>query len=416
MKREDIQEIIQLVERKIGLKPNSVSSLIWDWVVTERMNRCHIYTVKEYLQLLNTSASELQELVELVVIPETWFFRDGGSFDFLAYFMKHRWPSVNKSIKILSIPCSTGEEPYSIAITLLELGLPHLQIKIDAGDISNKALIRAKAGIYGKNSFRGEDQHYHRQYFEKIDEGYRVDKSIKDLVTFHPCNILSNQVPFEDASYSFIFCRNLLIYLDELSQQKVFALIQRLLAPNGFLVVGPAEAQLVRNAGFIPDLFPFAYAFSLLPSLTTEVSKGFESFSQSDFEQLIDEMKQTQQKSLQLKKEARVPIRESEQVMDKNLWISKVQELADSGNFKDAEKSCIAYLNKYGVHPHVYYLLGLIYHARGSEQQAEEFFQKTIYLQPDHYEALIYLALLTEKKGEWQKAELFHQRAKKVYK
>ena len=104
-------------------------------------------------------AVELQELIDTVAVPETWFFRDRGAFIALARIaldaMVRRGPT--DVLRILSVPCSTGEEPYSIAMSLLDAGLSPQRFQVEAIDISHRAIERARAGVYRRNSFRGQD-------------------------------------------------------------------------------------------------------------------------------------------------------------------------------------------------------------------------------------------------------------------
>src|SRR5947207_11223320 len=112
----------------------------------------------DYKGLLQSSAAEWDELVESVVVTETWFFRDNDPFAAL-FGLVQEWLSSNAAgrVRLLSLPCSSGEEPYSLAMTLLGGGISPARFEIDAVDISARALARAEQAVYGKNSFRGKD-------------------------------------------------------------------------------------------------------------------------------------------------------------------------------------------------------------------------------------------------------------------
>src|SRR5262249_28978799 len=140
-----------------------------------------------------SSKHEIQELIETVVVPETWFFRDAKAFEVLAEFVVHEWlpASPQGSLKILSGPCSTGEEPYSVAMALLDVGMPAHRFTIDAVDISARAVAKAKAGVYGANSFRGQSLEFRERYFEETAIGYTLKRSVCRSVAFHQSNLLS---------------------------------------------------------------------------------------------------------------------------------------------------------------------------------------------------------------------------------
>src|SRR6266446_6784075 len=116
-----------------------------------------------FAERLENSSEDLQALVEQIVVPETWFFRDVQPFRFVG-----RWVATEAArsgpervFRVLSIPCSTGEEPYSIAMSLLDRGVPAGSFTIDAADVSRRSLAHARAGRYGKRSFRGNALGFH---------------------------------------------------------------------------------------------------------------------------------------------------------------------------------------------------------------------------------------------------------------
>jgi chemotaxis protein methyltransferase WspC len=406
-----LEAIQGLIEKEIGLKPNSISGVLWEYALKERMSLSGLTKEQDYFNRLLSSSHERQEFIELIVIPETWFFRDKGSFDFLSQFIKDQWfKKYQKQIlKVMCLPCSTGEEAYSIAITLLECGLTKNQFWIDAVDVSKKALAKAETGIYSKNSFRGRDLSFRDRYFEKREEGYFLKSFIKDQVHFSMWNVLDDQIPFEPASYHILFCRNLLIYLDVPAQNKTFRFIEKILQPHGFLVLGPAETQVARYYGFEPYPFNKSYAFYAKKALNSYKKKMPEAI----LEAIQHQVREVKGKNVH---HAPKHLSQNEAVDEKSGLIQEASRLADAGYFSEALDLCLNYLYRFGAHHQIYYLMGVIYHALGQEQRAEEFFHKAVYLNSTYYEALIYLALLFEKKGNKQQAELFLKRAQKVNK
>ncbi|WP_068468143.1 CheR family methyltransferase [Candidatus Protochlamydia phocaeensis] len=416
-----LNQIMQFVENKLGLKPQSLNLLTWEWVLKERMTLCNLLTYEEYYKRLKISSHELQELIELIIVPETWFFRDKSGFDFLVHFVKEKEKEWS-FFKIMSLPCSTGEEPYSIVMALFDHGINKRAFSVDALDISKKALAKAEMGLYRKNSFRGKDLSFRDRYFDKINNQYAIRNFIKEQVHFYSGNILSSRMPFNPQSYHFIFCRNLLIYLDEQAQKRTLDFLQNLLIPNGILLVGPVETQIARRAGFIPLSFTRANAFHWK-------EKGlFPLEEQRNYTVLLKDQPKLKGKEtgerpfnlvspLSFQAEDKIDLKNTEKKeLDKAALLAQAIKLADEGSFETSIDLCMKYIALYGAQTEVYYLLGLIQHAMGNEGEAEKFFHKTVYLKPLHYEALIYLALLYEKKGDLTKAERFRKRAQKAYK
>src|SRR5438067_1000584 len=147
-------QIEHLLRENMGLSIPSVGAGIIDCAVKRRMATCGCTMEEQYVLRIESDVSELQELIEAVVVPETWFFRDSESYVALANWVMQDWLRNNlaETLKILSVPCSTGEEPYSIAMTLLSLGIPASGFRIDAVDISATHLSAAAAGRYSTNS------------------------------------------------------------------------------------------------------------------------------------------------------------------------------------------------------------------------------------------------------------------------
>src|SRR5580704_10567319 len=238
-----VYQIEALLQQTIGLDPSTIGTSTVERAIRSRMRARNLGRQDDYLKLLQLSPAEWDLLVEAVIVAETWFFRDREAFQALTHMVVDEWlPAYpNRVLRILSVPCSTGEEPYSIAMALMEAGVPETRFQIDAADISASALTAACQGIYGNNSFRGTDVSFRARYFQRIQRGFALNPAVKKHVRFQRGNLLAEHYLSGPDTYDFIFCRNLLIYLDGTSQQKVLVKVRRLLAPAGLLFVGPAE-------------------------------------------------------------------------------------------------------------------------------------------------------------------------------
>src|SRR6516164_5047864 len=154
-----MKEIERVLREKIGLDPTSIGSSLIQRSIRLRMKNRGLKQAGEYERLLADSDAEWAELVESVVVCETWFFRDHDPFVALTRLVVEEWLPANPDgvVRILSVPCSSGEEPYSLAMALVDAGAPPQRFAIDAVDISTRALAHAAKGVYGKNSFRGKN-------------------------------------------------------------------------------------------------------------------------------------------------------------------------------------------------------------------------------------------------------------------
>lgn len=200
--------------------------------------------ITSYLEFLRSNIAEQDALFQDVLIPVTSFFRDPKTFQALTEtvfpsFLKNK--NDDAPIRIWIAGCSTGEEAYSIAICLDEfLGekVHNKKIQIFASDISEKAIKKARAGIYTKADVEILSASRLQNYFTKNGDGYEVSKHIRDMCIIAPHNFLKDP-PF--AKMDLISCRNVLIYMDTFLQKKAFATFHYALKENGFLLLGKSE-------------------------------------------------------------------------------------------------------------------------------------------------------------------------------
>jgi chemotaxis protein methyltransferase CheR len=224
----------------------------------QRVEALNLSSYEAYYQLLKeekTSSKELSALIETLVIPETSFFRIRGHFLELE---RRIFPELlaqrsreNQSLhlfqkprmRIWSVACSTGEEPYSIAMSLLEVlqDPASWDIEILATDISNSALAKARRGLYSKDKVKKVDPRYLSKYFkEQGEKEYKIAEVIQHWIRFQYLN-LADVDKFPSASYDLIFCRNVLIYFDRKAQDLLMERVTNLLLPGGYLFLGDAE-------------------------------------------------------------------------------------------------------------------------------------------------------------------------------
>ncbi|WP_143179239.1 CheR family methyltransferase, partial [Pseudomonas aeruginosa] len=234
----------RLLKSRIGLDASSVGSAVIERAVRQRMSGLALHDEDEYWMRLNGSPGEVQTLIEAVVVPETWFFRYPESFTTLARLAFERLPSLGggRALRILSLPCSTGEEPYSIVMALLDAGLSEYLFEVDALDVSARVIERASLGVYGRNSFRGDELGFRDRHFSEVADGYQLAEQVRRKVRFRCGNLLDPGLLAGEAPYDFVFCRNLLIYFDRPTQSEVVEVLKRLLRPDGAMFIGPAEA------------------------------------------------------------------------------------------------------------------------------------------------------------------------------
>ena len=412
-------EFEDLLKRTMGLDTASIGSSAVARAVEARMSACDLTDPRAYWDYIQTSQAELQELVEAVVIPETWFFRHREAFAALARFAREDWMARNSQdlLRLLSLPCSTGEEPYSMAMALLDAGFPPERFCIDAVDISASLLARAQRGLYGKNSFRGSELGFRDRYFEPTPHGYRLQESVRANVRFRQGNLLDADLPAGMQVYEVIFCRNILIYFDAATQTRTIDLLTRLLATDGVLFVGSSEANLVHNHGFMPMGTPLTFAFCKAaaaalpaPRNRSHPPKGHDAVHPIATAPPKPARRPVARSSV-TKPLVRPALRTSPR---RNPTLNEIRLLADQGRLAEAERHCEEYLRRHDPSSEALHLLGLIRDAVGNLPAAADCYRKTLYLDPRHPQALVHLALLLERQGDRAGAKVLNERARRL--
>lgn len=420
-----LQEIEILISQRVGFDARIIGSRKISRAVENRRVACRLRNIEAYLTVLQSSPQEFSELIEQLVVPETWFFRDRKPFDFLVNFVQTQWlaKSGAPKLRVLSVPCSTGEEPYSIAMALLEAGLSVNRFSVDAVDISHQALTKAQRAIYGKNSFRGEDWVERNRYFQNVDGKYSVCSLVRNTVNFRQGNLL-NEVATISRKYDIIFCRNLLIYLEDVACQYVLNTLYQLLKPEGLLFVGASETGKVSSDRFAYIRQAFTFAYRKIDTVPDQSSKA--TLEPIETKPVLAQASTQPVSHLDVKAIAstrrHAPLASAKHQISvvppihslQNVTLQQAQQLADAGNIASAIHCCKTYLESHSTHAEANALLGTLYQATADYEQAEHCFRRALYLQPNLYEALMHLALLKESRGDAIAAERLRQRIQKL--
>ncbi len=212
-------------------------------------------TYWDYCKYLKMSPEEWDVLVELLTINETYFYREENQIKECCSVVlpKMKLKSNQRPIRIWSAACSTGEEPYTLAMMIQETGLfPPGSVEIIGTDIDKKVLQKAESGWYHKGSFsfRRIPENLMRNYFIEKDAGYQIHPAIQNMVKFHHYNLLENNPAGRIGLVDIIFCRNVLIYFDQETMKRVIRNLHQNLTPGGYLFLGHAESITDKELGF----------------------------------------------------------------------------------------------------------------------------------------------------------------------
>lgn len=402
-----MNEIENLLRHSIGLHAATIGSSVVEHTVRSRMRRLGVASHEEYMTLLRKSPAEWNTLVETMVVTETWFFREKQPFAGLVRLVIEAWLPAHPDgrLRLLSAPCSSGEEPYSMAMALLDAGIPAARFHITAVDISARAVAFAQRAVYGRNSFRGADLDFRARHFRPVSSGYALNPAVKKQVTFHRGNLLHDNCLAGTGMFDFIFCRNLLIYFDRPTQEKALAKLRGLLTPDGVLFTGSAEHAPALSNGFSPMRLPLAFA----------CRKNRDAAAPASDRRAPAVTKNPGPARSALLASVRFGVSTSAPSAagppDGRDALAAARRMAEQGQLAAAAELCEIHLREYGVSAEAFFVLGLVRDAAGADSQAGDFYRKALYLEPGHCETLRQWASLSERNGRTEHARILRERA-----
>ena len=249
MNDDELLPFQELVHRRSGLQLEAMAESCLMLAVQKRMSATKAKPSSAYYMHLLGDDAEFDELVSLLTINETYFFREPKQLElltelFLPALLAKTGHTARRPLRILSAGCSTGEEPYSIAIAIREkFGESASRlVSITACDIDQHALRRARLAYYPEYSFRATPPGLRQRYFTEVpSRGFLLDEQIRSTVAFHSHNLLASQLPETLVDFDVVFFRNVSIYFDAPSRERIQRTLHATMRDTGYLVLGTAE-------------------------------------------------------------------------------------------------------------------------------------------------------------------------------
>ncbi|WP_334019849.1 CheR family methyltransferase [Alteromonas sp. S015] len=246
----DFERFRSMFYRKTGIHFEDSKRYFVDKRLHERMKATGHTSFKGYFTYMRFQASgeEFQNLVNSMTVNETYFFREEYQFEAMTREIMDELDSyrpAGEDLRIWSVPSSTGEEPYSIAIYLIEYwkGLAHRDVELISSDIDSNVLASAKKGLYSKRSVQNIPLSLVKKYFKEINGQFQLSDDIRESVSFTLANILSASNMKQFRHFDLIFCRNLLIYFDDESRKKAAQVLFDAMKPGGYIFLGHSESM-----------------------------------------------------------------------------------------------------------------------------------------------------------------------------
>ena len=250
MTEEEFQRLCDFLYRRTGMLFNEAKRYYVQRRVTERMDVTGATSFASYFARLRGDVrGEVEQFINAFTVNETYFYREDHQLQCLTTDLlreRLKTKARGETVRIWSVPCSTGEEPYSIAIWLLE-NWPQVDdhdVEIIGSDIDTDALEAASAGVYGKRALMRLSPDLVDRYFERLDgDRWRVLEDLRQSVRFSPVNLVDAAETRANGKFDVIFCRNVLIYFDDASRRTAAENLFENLAPGGFICLGHSESM-----------------------------------------------------------------------------------------------------------------------------------------------------------------------------
>lgn len=400
----NLAPVATLLEERIGLDPAALGESVLEAAAVEHMRTLALTEPTAYAACLAARDDAFDDLVERLLVPETWFFRGGEVFSVLA---KEIAILAGKAVvRILSVPCSTGEEPYSLAMALGDANVPNERWRIDAVDLSPRCIEDARRATYREFSFRQTSAADRSRYFRPAGTLWSLDASIRDRVTFRVGNLMDSRLlPEGNGVYDVILCRNLLIYLTADARSRALDNLERLLAPEGILGVGHAEPQILMARGYQRHGPESCFLYRRM-SVHRETAPAIASALRP-----LPARSRPRREAPAILKPLPAP---PAAVTEAEPELRKARRLADEGAIAEALTICRSYLADARPSAEGYSLLGILHEALGQSSDASEAFRKALYLDPQHREALTHAMLLSSRLGDPARAAALRERLARI--
>lgn len=447
MKADSFAGLSKLISERTGLRVEGRDGGALRKIVAARMSRHGFSSTEQYMRLLESddgeSRREREELIVLLTVGESYFFRDKGQFELLRSIILPRLVKRRKSertLRVWSAGCAAGEEPYSLAMLIHETfsNLQDWRVMIVGTDIKKEFLEKARKGIYGAWSFRMAMEGMRERYFTERDGRFELDPRIKDMVTFRRGDLVNDVFPEpggELRDMDLILCRNVFIYYDRKTVASIVEKMAGALKEGGYLITGHWEL-FSSPSGLRPRMFPESLAYERVKK---DVPAEFKPYYPAPAAKdpawpgpaavLPRPVAPTDAKETA---QTFISVDSAEELFKNGAYREAVQNLKavlaiDPADFRSLILIASAHANlgehdqavdylrraikmdRLSVEP--YYLLAHIAEEKGDREEAVENLRKVIYLEPSAVAAYLELASIHENGGDGEKARRMRKAA-----
>jgi chemotaxis protein methyltransferase WspC len=389
------QALLGLLRHRIGLDAESLGERVLNDALAESRAALAVADDEQLYARVFAQPEAFAAIVEHFVVPESWFFRAPDQYADLARFAGEQ--RGKRPLRVLSLPCASGEEAYSAVIALLDAGLSPAEIDVVGIDVSRGAVERAQEGVYRSYALRGRAMA--EPWIQPHPGGFAIAGGIKRCARFRTGNALDPQLLAPSERFDAIFCRNLLIYLHAEARVRVLKTLLGALEPWGLLFAGQAEVLAEAGSGLrpYPGGCPLSYVRDSAPAMVTAAQAPAARVVRLD-------------PAASAKPASR---KQAGAVAAVSTGLSP-QALADAGRLDEARAACEHQLKLHPEDIATLFLLGLVQSARADLGAADEAFSRVCFLDRDHLPAMDHRIALAERTGRRQLADELRKRSQRL--
>jgi chemotaxis protein methyltransferase WspC len=416
------------LQRHTPVEPALLDGRGFDGVVNERLRALRLEGDDAYVELLGRAPAEAERLLAAIAVPESWLFRYPESFELLAVHLAalrdaatSSTGTVTRTLRMLSVACAAGQEPCSIAITALHAGWPSDRVRILAIDVDRDRLAEARLGRYGGRPLRGTPPDWARPWLSGSADEVHVAPDVVGMIEFIHGDALVTEELDGFAPYDAVFCRNLLIYLNENARGALADRLARWVSGDGLLFVGHAELLGVLKARFTPVSEPHSFALRRRAADAPALASAVEDRSPGRtlaWEDAANRMAMNPTNSratpARKRRTADAP-QQRPRASTPRISLDEARTCADQGRLEEALLAAEQVRAAEGPNVATLELLGNIQLALGRLTDARDSFRKVVYLEPEHEGALLQLALICDRIGETVQAARYRRRAEHAH-
>jgi len=423
----------QLIAVRMGFQLRPADKAHLQKTLAARMQALKFARADDYLELLAgsdaTAEAEWKRLYVLLTNQESYFFRDAGQFDLLRSRILPEIIERNRgarTLRVWSAGCSTGEEPYSLAILVDQL-LPmqsDWKVMILGTDLSEAAVTKAQRGVYGAWSFRTLDPELRDRYFEKRQKDFVLNGRIRNNVMIRHGNLIGDDFPSRQSEIhdlDLILCRNVFIYFKREAVAQVLRKFERSLCPGGYLITGHAELHdaplgelralslpqsVVYQRAAAPREMPAPYSAPSSPTTAISLPRdaGAAKIAITSQRKSVDEKRPATEAGLVSKTAAATNVAPAQGERDFLALCAQAQQHADLGQHEEAARCCreASSLQPFAPLPH--WILARVCGERGETEEAKSLLKKVIYLAPRLPLPYLEMSLIYDNEGDAARA------------